>query len=409
MPHLFFTLCVLCLFVFSNTNVTLFYYVSAFLVLFGPFLLFFKGAVRDKLDRNEVIFVVGLFTYAAIACVSMLINGGWNWSDFNEPSKFLLIILLFLAIRSHGFNEKYLFFANVTGLVGATVFAYYQAEILNINRVYGSTNKIIAAFGLIALISGFFALVYLVMNKHSVKWRYILGSFVAAAMLYTIAATGTKGVWIALPAVLVLLVLAKIDSNKWLLLSVTGLGFAAIGVVFFFNDMANSRLQGLWQPLITYVQTGQITDGSLSIRLETWKAAFIMGVEFPVFGVGLGNFVTTKADLIASGVIDPAAGFVMGPHNDLIGTFAVQGLLGLAALVFLYVSFFRLCLAYKHFSTELFWCASGLISIYLLSGLAGDRISSNLTATYLAMTMAIIVGQMSYKYRMVKTINKEVD
>lgn len=312
MPQVFFTLCVVCFFVFGNTNVTLFYYVSAFLVLFAPLLLFFKGAVRDKLDRNEVIFVVGLLSYTAAACVSMLVNGGWNWSGFNEPSKFVLVIFLFLAIRSHGFNEKYFFVANVIGLLGATMFAYYQAEILNINRVYGSTNKIVSAFGLMALISGFFALIYVAMNKNSVKWRYILGCVTAATMLYTIAATGTKGVWIALPAVLALLVLAKIESNKWLLLSVTSLCFVGIGVVFFFNGMANSRLQGLGQPLITYFQTGQITDGSLSIRLETWKAALIMAFESPAFGVGLGNFVTAKADLIASGVIDPAAGFVGG-------------------------------------------------------------------------------------------------
>lgn len=93
----------------------------------------------------------------------------------------------------------------------------------------------------------------------------------------------------------------------------------------------------------------------------------------------------------------------------MIGTFAIQGLVGLTALLFLYFSFLRLCLAYKAYSVELFWCAAGLIFIYLLSGLAGDRISSNLTATYLAMTMAIIVGQMSYKYRIGKTVNKEVD
>jgi len=58
----------------------------------------------------------------------------------------------------------------------------------------------------------------------------------------------------------------------------------------------------------------------------------------------------------------------------------------------------RLSWKFKAYSVELYWCSTGLILIYVLSGLAGDRLSSNLTATYLALMMAIFAGQMSYKY-----------
>ena len=155
---------------------------------------------------------------------------------------------------------------------------------------------------------------------------------------------------------------------------------------------------GLGQPLTTYFKTGEVTDGSLSVRLETWKASLMMFIDNPVFGVGLGNFVSAKAELISTDVIQARAMGVAGPHNDLFGTLAIQGLVGLSALLFMYYAFLRLSWKFKVHSVELFWCSTGLILIYVLSGLAGDRLSSNLTATYLALMMAIFAGQMSYKY-----------
>jgi O-antigen ligase len=120
----------------------------------------------------------------------------------------------------------------------------------------------------------------------------------------------------------------------------------------------------------------------------------------PIFGVGLGNFMSTKAELIAAGVIQPKTGFVGGPHSDILGVLAIQGMIGFSALFFMYYAFLRLCWRYKAQSIELFWCSLGLIVIYTLTGLAGDRLSSNLTATYLALMMAIFAGQMSYKKKL---------
>jgi O-antigen ligase len=392
----------------SNASVAYYYYVAVLLVFASPILACLKSQVFVKLRSVEVSLIVALSLYAAAAVLNMWAHGSWSWDDFNEPSKFLLVVVVFLAVRRHGFKEGVIVIFSILGVFSAAALAWYQSEYLAIGRVFGSTHKIISSFGLLCLLAGYFALIYIVHYKVIGKWRYPLALVVIIATVYPVAETGTKGVWIAIPGVLSLILMSKWDANKRVLILLTATSFIGAVLIFLFNDMVNSRLSGLSQPLITYIKNGAVTDGSVSVRLETWKASLMMFIDNPSFGVGLGNFVSAKAKLIAVSAIQSRAGFVAGPHNDLIGTLAIQGLVGLSALLFMYYAFLRLSWKFKAYSVELYWCSTGLILIYVLSGLAGDRLSSNLTATYLALMMAIFAGQMSYKYTLAMHDNKNL-
>jgi O-antigen ligase len=384
----------------SNLSVPHYYYVAVLLVLISPIIIYITPQMIRQLDSLEWTLIAALCVYACVSAINMWFHGNWYWAEFNEPSKFLLVVFVFLAVRRHGLEERVLAISCVVGVASAFALAWYQAEVLNIGRVYGSTNRIISAFGLIVLLSGYFALIYIAFNENLKKWRFLLALIVSALLLYAVALTGTKGVWIGLPGALSLLLIAKWNSSKWLILVLAVITCAVLVIFFMFNDLVHHRLTGLRQPLITYFESGVVSDGSLTIRLEVWKAAVIMFFNNPVFGVGLGGFLSVKAELIAAGVIQPATGFVGGPHNDILGVLAIQGMVGFSALLFMYYAFLRLCWCYKAQSVELFWCSLGLIVIYSLTGLAGDRLSSNLTATYLALMMAIFVGQMSYKQKL---------
>ena len=377
---------------------TYYYYVAVLLVFASPILACVKPQVLVKLGSVEVSLVVALSLYAAAAAMNMWVHGSWSWDEFNEPSKFLLVVVVFLAVRRHGFKESVIVISSILGVFSAAALTWYQSEYLSIGRVYGSTHKIISAFGLLCLLAGYFALVYIVHYKVIGKWRYPLALVIIIATLYPVAETGTKGVWIAILGACGLILMSKWNTNKRLLVLFAAITFIGAALIFLFNDMVHSRLSGLSQPLMTYIKNGAVTDGSLSVRLETWKASLTMFIDNPSFGVGLGNFVSAKAELIAVGAIQGKTGFVAGPHNDLIGTLAIQGLVGLSALLFMYYAFLRLSWKFKMYSVESYWCSTGLILIYILSGLGGDRLSSNLTATYLALMLAIFAGQMSYKY-----------
>jgi|GEM_PF-5509655 O-antigen ligase len=384
----------------SNGSVAYYYYVAVALVLISPVLACVKPKVFGSLTAVDTVLIASFCIYAAAAVLGMLVHGGWSWDEFNQPSKFLLVAMVFLAVRQHGLSEAFIVISAFFGVLAAASIAWYQSEFQGLGRVYGSTNGIISAFGLLALLAGYFSLVYLVLNKASNRLRCPLGLVTVLTVLYAIAETGTKGVWIALPGGFGLLVLLTWNGNKRAVLFLGSAFSACLVAIFFFNDMVHSRLTGLWQPLVNYINTGIVSDGSLTIRLETWKASIFMFIDNPMFGVGLGGFVSAKTELILAGVIDAATGPVGGPHNDLLGALAIQGLVGFAALLFMYYAFLRLSWTYKAHSSELYWCSLGLIVIYVLSGLAGDRLTSNLTATYLALMMAIFAGQMSYKHKL---------
>jgi len=391
----------------SNASITFYYYVAIVLLVVSPLLIYVGSQQHLKLSNADRMWAAALVLYTGAAALNMWVHGSWLWQEFNEPSKFLVVVVVFFAVRRHGVNEGVFLWSGLLGLAAATIFAWYQSEVLNVGRVYGSTNRIISAFGLIVLITAYFSAIFVLHTKFRPRYQLLAALAILLTMLYTVAATGTKGVWIALPGVAALFVLLKWKTARIGALLGLAAVFSISVMLYWSNDLVHARLSGLGKPLLVYFETGQVTDGSLSIRLETWKASILMFWETPWFGVGLGGFVPEKARLISDGLILPITFGVGGPHNDLVGTLAIQGLVGFAALVFMYSAFLRLCWAYKSQSIELFWCGLGLVVIYSLSGLAGDRLSSNLSATYLALMMAIVAGQMSWKYSRDSELNHD--
>jgi hypothetical protein len=94
-----------------------------------------------------------------------------------------------------------------------------------------------------------------------------------------------------------------------------------------------------------YFAQGNATT-SVGIRLELWKASWIMFSSHPILGVGRDQFFPTLQMLAQQGVlpVSPALEF-SSSHNDILHFLATGGLLDLSFLLFMYGAPLRIFLA----------------------------------------------------------------
>lgn len=388
-----------CSLIFTANAYTPAFYAIALLSILLAFVFADIKKQVPTLNSPEKIFVGSFLIYTAYGAINMLLQGYWEWSTFNYPVKFALVLGLYFTIRKYGYSNKALTYAAFSGVLASFIWATYQSEVLNIARVYGSTNKFVSAFGLIALLSGFMSIAYLVLNAPLSLIKATSISLISLMTLYSILSTGTKGVWITIPALIALLFLSTEQISIKKLLSLGLILILLPPALYLTSKTFEHRINEILEPIAIYITTGIPTDGSATIRLETWKATLIMFLENPIFGVGVDNFKHAKKHLIEIGNIHPYASYPSGPHNDFIGGLGTKGILGFIATLMVYISLALLLWRQRHASKFTFSAGTALILIMSISGLTGDRLEANLTVTFYAIMAASLAGQSSFNHQ----------
>ncbi len=177
-------------------------------------------------------------------------------------------------------------------------------------------------------------------------WLGVALALMAAAWLYTYSRGPVLGVALALPVVL-LLAHRRLGTVKPLLLPLAVM-VAAVGAAHLTNinteSGANTAL-GRFDAANLATDAGEIPEGgdaSVATRLLMWRDTIPVIAERPLLGHGPDNFAEPFArhegkDLRAffgEHIVDKA-------HNELLQVAATTGLLGLAAYLWVFVSYFR--------------------------------------------------------------------
>lgn len=98
----------------------------------------------------------------------------------------------------------------------------------------------------------------------------------------------------------------------------------------------DSRWQKVVSDLNRYEQHDR--DTSVGIRIQLWKASWLMFKESPLVGVGVPNFRAELVKLQQQGVVTEEVAVGYGePHNDMLGALSGYGLLGLLSILALYL------------------------------------------------------------------------
>ena len=374
------------------------YFSALGIVFLSVFSLVFNVGRANKLEPltgNEKWLLATWLLYPVYAGAVILIRGNLDEGFFQESSRFLLIIPVFLTIRRYGLSMAFLRWGVVAGAVAAGVWAYYQKIILGIGRPWGGTSQYIAAFGNISLLLGVlsFALWQPVWRTN---WRWIIVPFIALSFgVFASLASGNKGGWIAFP-ILIWLATGLVDKPtvKKSVLVMFAL-VAAMMAVYFCSDSVRERVSVVFPAIYEYFINGKVYDGSAGIRLALWHSSFLIFLDNPFWGVGFDGYREAVKPFIASGQI-PAAVGGLGPHSQFFDKLVVFGWMGPILVFGIYYRFMKYCYSYRTQQKSLAIAGLMLAAGYIDFGLVEFIWYRNNTGVFFTMMMAIISGQLAY-------------
>lgn len=375
----------------------IFYYAALSLVLLGLFVVMVRTDPKP-LSKLEKVMIFTWLLYPVFTALDFWFRTGWIWSQFQEPSRFILVLPIFLMVRRFGLSQDALKWGVFVGAVVAGFWAMYQKHELGISfRAHGGTSALKAAFGDISLLMGVMS-VALFQPNWSKDWRWGCVVILSLSLgVFASLASGTKGGWISVPLlcwVMVSLARHPTYTKRFTVLAVMTIGAL---LIWYVSPFVQARIGNIPLAVVTYLETGQVTDGSASIRLALWHAATLVFIDNPLFGVGPSNFDAAKLPYIEAGLLPAVVSQFDVAHSQFFDTLHESGLFGPFMVFSIYGAFILHCRQYlaqnKALATTGIMLAVGFIDF----GLVEMIWDINNAGVFFTVMMVLIAGQLSYE------------
>ncbi|MCP1173540.1 O-antigen ligase family protein [Ralstonia chuxiongensis] len=221
----------------------------------------------------------------------------------------------------------------VAGALASIVWAYLELRMGRPDKIGAFANAI--PFGNLSLLMGLFSLISIGWSKGDGWPLVILRGMAGGAGLYASYLSQSRGGWIAIP-ILLLIAVATLRHVSWKKrVAALLVFFVLLAAVCVSSSMVRTRFDQAVSDLHAY-QAGQ-TNTSVGIRFQLWKAATLMLTRHPLAGVGRGQFEPALKAIHAEGLITQEATAFEHAHNEFLYNGATLGVLGIGALLALYL------------------------------------------------------------------------
>ena len=307
---------------------------SALLFLGGLYCLLARKGLA--LSRDDYLVLGALVFYGASGMLEMALHQA-DSRYLDKPLRFILATVVFLLVRRYPPHPSWLWGGVAVGGLLTACWAGFQKLALGIDRAGGFTYVI--QFGNIAMLTGLFCLAGLgwaYSQPHRIRWLTLLWIGAAGGVLASLL-SGSRGGWVGLPLLLLVLYRAYSDffSTRLKVAAVASV-LVASGIVY---SVPQLGVQDRLHAAIHDVQLYQAGDAATSVgaRFEMWKGASILFLQKPLLGWGSPAYQAAMEDLVAGGAIDEAVIGYGHAHNEMLDAAAKRGLVGVSALLALYL------------------------------------------------------------------------
>ncbi len=367
-------------------------YGSVILLLAGLFYLIrrpWRGL--ECQDKSFAWLLFGVFCINA--GISML--HGNSLRDMDISSRFLLALPVFLLLLKTPPRLSWLWAGVAVGGCSAAGIAVWQLHVLGWTDVDGLSNGV--RYGAITTTLGVLCIAGLLWARpenvaHPWLWRLglvlgLLGAWYGSLM------SGTRGAWIALPAVFLLFcisLVSKYNLRKALWLCLVLLVSASVWVAVTPNNPIKRGYSHAVADIGNYFEHGIVT-GSIGGRFLVWHAAVINIAEKPMLGWGVQEYQDQLEKQVAQGTLDPYALELAHTHNMYLETMVYRGVVGLLAVLALFVfPFWQLCRRLRAPNMNvraLAVAGTSLLAVYSILGLSYVSLYRNDTLLFFLVTL----------------------
>jgi probable O-glycosylation ligase (exosortase A-associated) len=194
-----------------------------------------------------------------------------------------------------------------------------------VNGVGGYSSYFMAnasEFGLALVVA--YPLCYYLFRGAQSRLLKILSLTLLAAFLVSIVFTGSRGAFVGLLATIIYLLL----KEKKLIMGSVVLAMLAVPAYYLVSDSYVERIESISE----YEE-----DESVGIRFQLWRAAIDMVADYPIFGIGTGNFPNAYGGTYRA---KDSQNLYWSPHNVFIQIITEMGLVGFTIYILFIASIF---------------------------------------------------------------------
>ncbi|NGM86024.1 O-antigen ligase family protein [Parapusillimonas sp. SGNA-6] len=385
---------------------------------YGAALLFFISLCflaqhRVKLSAEDKVLIYTLLSVFMAALLSFAVHGS-KLNALDQSSRCLLAIPVAILLINVPPRPTYVWAGLVTGTIGAACITIWQIYWLGMERATGFVTSAVP-FGNLALMMGLLCAIGIFWmsggHRKAQKWRVAL-SIGTLAGLYCSVASATRGGWVAIGPVVLLLCIAFLNKKNMRRAFVAGALFLITLSTLFAIPESTVRLR--YDEAINEIANyAELRDATTSIgaRLEAWHAAALSIPKKPILGWSESEYRTEMEGLVARERLDPFVLTLANSHNNFIEVWLFQGLPGLLALLALYaLPFYFFCKRLRtDDNTVKVWAVSGasLLTSFFIFSLTLVILGRNNGITFFVIALAICWGSMrAYEMKSAKSMQR---
>lgn len=377
----------------------------ALLVLVSLYQLARSGAqaTARTWDRVATIYLISMASLVLATFLSQAYHLQFNSHPYDGASRFLFGVPIYLMLRREPPGAlKVLQYGFPLGAIASPFVLWLDPRDWGDHRL-GSSFLNPIHFGDLALMLGFLSLLAIDWERkdpRSVRMLKIAGLI---AGISAAVETGSRGGWIAIPALLFVWLYYRGRRNSFARNSiiVAMMLFAAVAAYLLIPEV-HGRIDSAIHNIVAFPRGNQ--DTSVGIRFQIWKAAVILFMQHPLFGLGPDQFKQMMMPLYHSGVISRmAAEYGQGEvHNEILVHSVNLGISGLASILSIYfVPLFFFVQSAKSASPSSRTAAIlgiGLVTGFVIFGLTVETFDLKMTATFYSLTVAALLAAATNRY-----------
>ena len=338
--------------------------------------------------------------------VSFLISMGFNYPErfsetrFGNEIRFLLVIPLYLLIIQAKDALKWLAYGGTLSILISFGFCLHSLYIEKESFFEGEYSQLFT--GPVILIYLVISLSYFIPKLSLANKRLILFLVTLIALAsFSIIATQVRAAYIGYAVLAVMFI--GIYIKGWKKIAAFMLILVAIVAMYHNSDSIKSRMDVAYKELTNYTSLEEtnrtqkhVVLGSVGTRLEMWRASYYFLQDYPILGVGNGNYNRKVRIYIEQDKVNPALADHDHLHNVFVNATVNKGLLGLVVTTALF--FFPLFIYLKYYKVNPASANTGILytAIMFLVSMneSAPFYKSNFVATYLILSIVIFLNHM---------------
>ena len=290
---------------------------------------------RPQLARDHLLFSLPIFALFGVYLLSLVYHGLPDRGMNMLTSRYLLLLLaiplvsLFFALFS---SRRYFWHMFLLPNLILGVLGLVDIFVLGKPRAEAADNAVVFGFVAVAISCMVIASYQAMRLRRYGRWLYYgaLGMGPVAILF-----SGSRGSWMAILVVLFMALVFFLDRyplGKRLLVAL--LAVCCLSVLSLSIPQVKKRVDIMVDSMSPYVRGEQQSRfTSLSYRIESWKAAWEIGIEHPLLGVGPGHFRKSLKSYVHKHPELEGLQQMKHAHNQYMQTFATSGFIGLIALL----------------------------------------------------------------------------